>query len=110
METKLSENIRRYRKERLLTQGQLAEMLGVTVGAVYKWEAGVSIPELGMIIELADFFNTSVDALLGHEMMDNGLGSTLERLKFYIDAKERTGLQEAENALKRYPNIFWLYS
>ena len=42
MDTKLSENIRRYRKERSLTQGQLAEMLGVTVGAVYKWEAGVS--------------------------------------------------------------------
>ena len=78
MDTKLSENIRRYRKERSLTQGQLAEMLGVTVGAVYKWEAGLSIPELGMIVELADFFNTSVDALLGHEMKDNGLNTTLE--------------------------------
>lgn len=108
MDTKLAENIRRYRKERSLTQGQLAEMLGVTVGAVYKWEAGLSIPELGMIIELADFFNTSVDALLGHEMKDNGLSSTLERLQFCIDAKERVGIQEAENALKRYPNIFWV--
>jgi len=108
MDTKLSENIRRYRKERSLTQGQLAEMLGVTVGAVYKWEAGLSIPELGMIVELADFFNTSVDALLGHEMKDNGLNTTLERLKFYIDAKECAGIQEAENALKRYPNIFWI--
>ncbi len=108
MDTKLSENIRRYRKERSLTQGQLAEMLGVTVGAVYKWEAGLSIPELAMVIEIADFFNTSVDALLGHEMMDNGLSSTLERLKFCIDVKERAGIQEAENALKRYPNIFWV--
>lgn len=108
MDTKLSENIRRYRKERLLTQGQLAEMLGVTVGAVYKWEAGLSIPELDMIVELADFFDTSVDALLGHEIKDNGLSTTLERLKCYIDAKDCAGLPEAEKAMKRYPNHFWV--
>ena len=43
MVTKLSENIRKFRKERGLTQEQLAEVLGVTVGAVYKWEAGDSL-------------------------------------------------------------------
>ena len=37
METKLAENIRAFRKERSLTQEQLAEVLGVTTGAVYKW-------------------------------------------------------------------------
>ena len=39
MEITLSENIRRFRKARSLTQQQLADALGVTVGAVYKWEA-----------------------------------------------------------------------
>ena len=43
MEMKLAENIRRFRKERSLTQEQLAE---VTAGAVYKWEAGLSVPDL----------------------------------------------------------------
>lgn len=42
MKIKLSENIRKLRRERSLTQEQLAEVPGVTVGAVYKWEAGVS--------------------------------------------------------------------
>lgn len=42
MKIKLAENIRMFRKEHSLTQEQLAEVLGVTVGAVYKWEAGVS--------------------------------------------------------------------
>lgn len=41
MTLKLSDNIRSFRKERSLTQEQLAEVLGVTTGAVYKWEAGV---------------------------------------------------------------------
>ena len=43
MDMKLSENIRTFRKGRKLTQEQLAEVLGVTPGAVYKWEAGGSL-------------------------------------------------------------------
>lgn len=65
METKLADNIRALRKQRSLTQEQLAEVLGVTVGAVYKWEAKLSQPELTMIMIMADFFDTSVDVLLG---------------------------------------------
>ena len=44
MQMMLAENIRRLRKERSLTQEQLSEVLGVTAGAVYKWEAGLSVP------------------------------------------------------------------
>ena len=65
METKLAENIKAFRKERSLTREQLSEVLGVTPGAVYKWEAKLSIPELDLIMEMADFFDTSVDVLLG---------------------------------------------
>ncbi len=65
MEIKLADNIRAFRKQRSLTQEQLAEVLGVTVGAVYKWEAKLSQPELTMIMIMADFFDTSVDVLLG---------------------------------------------
>ena len=49
----LAENIRKCRKERALTQEQLAEVLGVTTGAVYKWEAKLSLPELELIVRMA---------------------------------------------------------
>ena len=55
MKLKLAENIRKYRKERALTQEQLAEVLGVTTGAVYKWESRLSVPELDLIMQMADF-------------------------------------------------------
>ena len=77
MEIKLAENIRAFRKQRSLTQEQLAEVLGVTVGAVYKWEAKLSQPELTMIMAMADFFDTSVDVLLGYEMKDNRLQASV---------------------------------
>lgn len=50
MKGKLSENIRRFRREENLTQEQLAEAMGVSVSAVYKWESGQSAPELCVIL------------------------------------------------------------
>ena len=106
MDMKLAENIRTFRKDRSLTQEQLSEVLGVTAGAVYKWEAGLSVPDIQLIMEMADFFDTSVDVLLGYEMKDNRLDATVKRLQEYRRQKDRTGLVEAEKALKKYPHSF----
>jgi transcriptional regulator with XRE-family HTH domain len=104
MKTMLAENIRRFRKERSLTQEQLSEVLGVTPGAVYKWEAKLSVPDIELIIQMADFFDTSVDVLLGYELKDNRLEATVRRLREYRRQKDAAGLAEAEKALKKYPH------
>ena len=106
MDIKLAESIRTFRKERSLTQEQLAEVLGVTVGAVYKWEAGLSTPELPLIVEMADFFDTSIDVLLGYILKDNRIDATARRLRHCQRVKDLNGLEEAEKALKKYPNSF----
>ena len=81
MQIRLAENIRALRRQHRFTQEQLAESLGVTPGAVYKWEAGLSQPELAIIVELSDLFDTSVDVLLGYEMKDNRRQTTADRLR-----------------------------
>ena len=106
MKLMLAENIRSYRKQRKMTQEQLAEVLGVTVGAVYKWESGQCLPELKLIMEMADFFDISVDVLLGYEMKDNRLKATTERLTGCIRNEDPEGLAEAEKALRKYPHSF----
>ena len=106
MKMMLAENIRAFRKERSLTQEQLAEALGVTSGAVYKWEAKLSIPELELVIQMADFFDTSGDVLLGYEVKDNRLEATVTRLQEYRRSKDWDGLAEVEKALKKYPHSF----
>lgn len=106
MEITLSDNIRKFRKERRLTQEQLAEVLGVTTGAVHKWEAGISVPDISLIVEMADFFNTSVDVLLGYKMKDNHIKSTVDRMWEMCRNSDREALVEAEKLLKKYPNSF----
>ena len=108
MELKLADNIRAMRRERRLTQEQFAEVLGVTAGAVYKWESGMSIPELGLIVEMADFFDTSVDVLLGYRTKDNRLASVEQRLEEYCRRRDPEAMIEVEKALKKYPNSFEL--
>ena len=110
MKMMLAENIRAFRKARSLTQEQLSEALGVTAGAVYKWEAKLSTPELELIIQMADFFDTSVDVLLGYEIKDNRLETTVKRLQDYRRSKDWDGLAEAEKALKKYPHSFQIVS
>ena len=102
----LSEHIRSLRKARGLTQEQLAEALDVTAGAVYKWESRLSLPELPMLVQLADFFDTSVDALIGYTIKDNRRDATLARLMDLRHAKDLRGVDEAERAVMRYPNCF----
>lgn len=106
MNINLSENIRAHRRARSLTQQQLADALGVTVGAVYKWEANLSAPDLTLLVELADLFDTSVDVLLGYHVKSNKQADTAARLRECLQNRDTDGLAEAEKALLRYPNCF----
>lgn len=107
MRVKLAENIKKFRKERKMTQEKLAEAMGVSVSAVYKWESGQSTPEINLILEIADLFNTSTDVLLGYEWRNNNAASALDRITALTREKEYDeATTEAEKALKSYPNNF----
>lgn len=52
------------RKEKGMTQAELAEMLGVTNKAVSKWETGEAMPETALLLPIARIFGVTVDELL----------------------------------------------
>ena len=107
MEIKLGDNIRSLRKQAGLTQEQLAETLGVTTGAVYKWESGRAVPELEMLVDIAEFFEVSVDALLNYGWEKLSMGLMAEKLhQFAVDKRLDEGMRCAERALQKYPNSF----
>lgn len=107
MQIHLGENIRRLRKEAGLTQAQLAEALGVTTGAVYKWESGKATPELEMLVDIAEFFETSVDALLDYGWQRLSMGETAEKIRVLRATGDfEEACRYAEKAIQKYPNSF----
>ena len=106
MKIRLGENIKENRKRLNLTQEKLAEALGVTVGAVHKWESGISAPELSMLIKIAAFFEISVDVLLGYEIKNNSLDSMIKLINESSAKKDEAGIEYADTAVKKYPNNF----
>ena len=82
---KIGENILQKRKERGITQEELAEFMMVTKASVSKWETGQSYPDILLLPKLATFFNISVDELIGY---DPDLSSA-QIQKFYIDLENR---------------------
>ena len=68
---KVGKRIAYYRKERGLTQKDLAGLLNISYQAVSKWEAGNSFPTVEMLYEIAKILNVTVDLLLNEKLWDN---------------------------------------
>lgn len=107
MKIGLANALRKFRKESKMTQEQLAEALGVTVGAVYKWENGRSTPEVSILVEMADLFGTSVDALLDYKVRNNDCEHMVNRLKAAARQDPTVDtLMDLEKSIRKYPNHF----
>lgn len=86
------ENLQFYRKQKNITQEQLAEQMGVSRQTVSKWEADSSYPEMEKILQLCDMFGCSMDTLLRgtaqDEIMEDTSGYDAHMNRF---TKEITG-------------------
>ena len=65
---KIGEILRTLRREKNLTQEELAEVLGVSPQAVSRWENDASLPDITLLPGLADFFDVTLDELMGREV------------------------------------------
>jgi tellurite methyltransferase len=66
MKEQLGRNISRYRKERGLTQEELAKRLGLSFQAVSKWENAQTMPDLSLLPELSRILGVNFDKLIGY--------------------------------------------
>ena len=92
-----SERIRGLRKSKKLTQEQLAALVGVERSTIGKWESTSIIPSSDMLIELSDFFNVSIDYLLGNA--DNPANNKIHRIKVYGSVPAGIPLEAIENII-----------
>lgn len=61
----LGENIAKLRKQKNITQENLAEMIGISAQSVSKWENNVSMPDIALLPIISDIFSVSIDTLFG---------------------------------------------
>ena len=90
----IGEVISKLRKEKGLTQEQLANFVGVSTPAVSKWESGVSYPDITMLPTLARFFNITIDYLLNY----NNILSEEEENEIFLKCQEEFQI-DTEKAL-----------
>lgn len=76
----LSENIKNLRKEKGMSQEELAAKLNVVRQTVSKWEQNLSIPDSEMLISIAEVFEVSVSQLIGETVEINDTESELEKI------------------------------
>lgn len=94
MELKLSKQLQSLRKQKGLTQEELAEVFNVTNQSVSKWESGQTCPDISLLPEIAEYFKVSIDELLGYKPMSS-VNSIYLQMKSIIDeAKTRSEKQE----------------
>ena len=67
MEIRIGENIKRLRKAKSVTQEQIAEVLGISVTAVSKWERNETYPDITLLFPLARYFEVTLDELMGYD-------------------------------------------
>ena len=67
---KIGKFIAECRKQKTLTQMQLAEKLGITDKAISKWERGIAMPDSSIMLEFCDILGISVNELLSGEKIN----------------------------------------
>lgn len=82
---KINEQIAFLRKQKGLTQEELANALGVTNQAVSKWESAQCYPDIQLLPDIAKMFDVSIDELIGYKSTD-GLGDICLKIKDYFTA------------------------
>lgn len=67
---KIGSFLKELRKENSITQEQLAELMGVSNRSVSRWETGTNMPDLDILIQLADYYNVELREILDGERKD----------------------------------------
>ena len=89
---KIGAFLKALRKEKGLTQEQAGEIFMVTGRTVSRWENGVNMPDLGLLVQIAEFYDVELDEILSgerkNEDMDKKLKDTLLKAADYSELEK----------------------
>ena len=86
-QVKIGSFLKELRKEKSLTQETFAEKLGVSNRTVSRWETGSNMPDIGMLVEIAEFYDISIPEIINgerkKEVMNEETKQTAEKMAEY---------------------------
>ena len=103
----IGSTVKRLRLEKNITQEQLAEYLSITSRAISQWECDRTAPDISMLPQLADFFEITVDELLGVDEQEKNriINDVVSETSAMIDRNiTEEPIRILRETLKRYPN------
>ena len=91
---KVGSFLKELRKERNLTQEQFAEQLGVSGRSVSRWETGINMPAISLLVEIAEFYDVSISEIIDgerkSEKMNEEVKETVLKLSDYTETINKT--------------------
>ena len=111
MKLNIGETIKHLRKERDITQDELADILGVSSQSVSRWECGMCYPDMELLPVLSDFFGVTVDTLLGvnEKIEQSKVDQYLKRFQKEINCgRIYDCIAIAREGVAEYPNNYAL--
>lgn len=111
MKLPIGEVIYTLRKEKGITQEQLAKAVGVSTAAVSKWESKNAYPDISLLPSIARYFNTSIDSLLRFEMeitKEDIMEIAAECAKLFETESLDEAIKACSDYVRKYPNSHFL--
>ncbi|MEE0866493.1 MAG: helix-turn-helix transcriptional regulator [Clostridia bacterium] len=96
---KIGKFLKDLRKEKGKTQEEIAEMYGISSRSVSRWENGNTLPDIGILVELADYYDVDVREIIDgerkSEKMDKDAKETLLKVADYANKQKRQAIFRA---------------
>ena len=101
----IGNKIRELRKQRGITQEQLAESIGISFQAVSKWENNIALPDITLVPVLASYFGVSMDELFDFNLkeIEHAVKIITEKAYQYRESNPAESRRILEEGLKKYP-------
>lgn len=82
---KVGKLIYELRREKNMTQKQVAELMNISDKTISKWERGLGCPDVSLLLGLSNIFGVSIEGILSGEINLNELsGGNMKNIKFYV--------------------------
>lgn len=98
---KIGRFLKELRKAKNLTQEQLAERLNISGRTVSRWETGNNMPDISLLVELAEFYNVSIPEIIDgerkSETMEKEVKEVAEKMSDYAGTEKETLIKNIRN-------------